>query len=396
MGITTIIIFCCLLLVSYIFDLTASRTKIPSVIFLLLCGWAVKKAIVWLNIDLPDLYPALPVLGTVGLVLIVLEGSLELDLSRSKLELVRKSFLSALVALCVTALLLALALNYIGGAGFLSALINAVPLTVISSAIAIPSARRLVHRNREFIVYESTFSDILGVFFFNFLLLSTTIDKNLIGYLLIQIVLIAAISLVSIVSLSFLLGRIEYHVKFIPIILLVVLIYAITKVYHLPGLTFILLFGLSLSNISKFRKIPWMARFNLSDIEREVNRFKDMTTEFAFLVRSLFFLLFGYYIETDDVLNVDTSLWAAAIVLLIFLVRAIQLWLFRLPLLPLLFISPRGLITILLFISIEPPHAILLINKSLITQVIVLTSLIMAIGLITSGEERRGKLLCIG
>ena len=396
MEITTIIIFCCLLLVSYIFDLTASRTKIPSVIFLLLCGWAVKNAIVWLNIDLPDLYPALPVLGTVGLVLIVLEGSLELNLSRSKLELVGKSFLGALVALCATALLLALALNYIGGAGFLSALINAVPLAVISSAIAIPSARRLVHRNREFIVYESTFSDILGVFFFNFLLLSTTIDKNLIGYLLIQIVLIAAISLVSIVSLSFLLGRIEYHVKFIPIILLVVLIYAITKVYHLPGLTFILLFGLSLSNISKFRKIPWMARFNLSDIEREVNRFKDMTTEFAFLVRSLFFLLFGYYIETDDVLNVDTSLWAAAIVLLIFLVRAIQLWLFRLPLLPLLFISPRGLITILLFISIEPPHAISLINKSLITQVIVLTSLIMAIGLITSGEERRGKLLCIG
>jgi cell volume regulation protein A len=396
MEITTIIIFCCLLLVSYIFDLTASRTKIPSVIFLLLCGWAVKNAIVWLNIDLPDLYPALPVLGTVGLVLIVLEGSLELNLSRSKLELVGKSFLGALVALCATALLLALALNYIGGAGFLSALINAVPLAVISSAIAIPSARRLVHRNREFIVYESTFSDILGVFFFNFLLLSTTIDKNLIGYLLIQIVLIAAISLVSIVSLSFLLGRIEYHVKFIPIILLVVLIYAITKVYHLPGLTFILLFGLSLSNISKFRKIPWMARFNLSDIEREVNRFKDMTTEFAFLVRSLFFLLFGYYIETDDVLNVDTSLWAAAIVLLIFLVRAIQLWLFRLPLLPLLFIFPRGLITILLFISIEPPHAISLINKSLITQVIVLTSLIMAIGLITSGEERRGKLLCIG
>jgi len=396
MEITTIIIFCCLLLVSYVFDLTASRTKIPSVIFLLLCGWAVKNAIVWLNIDLPDLYPALPVLGTVGLVLIVLEGSLELNLSRSKLELVGKSFLGALVALCATALLLALALNYIGGAGFLSALINAVPLAVISSAIAIPSARRLVHRNREFIVYESTFSDILGVFFFNFLLLSTTIDKNLIGYLLIQIVLIAAISLVSIVSLSFLLGRIEYHVKFIPIILLVVLIYAITKVYHLPGLTFILLFGLSLSNISKFRKIPWMARFNLSDIEREVNRFKDMTTEFAFLVRSLFFLLFGYYIETDDVLNVDTSLWAAAIVLLIFLVRAIQLWLFRLPLLPLLFISPRGLITILLFISIEPPHAISLINKSLITQVIVLTSLIMAIGLITSGEERRGKLLCIG
>ena len=39
-----IITICCLLLIVYLFDLTASRTRIPSVILLLLLGWAVKLA----------------------------------------------------------------------------------------------------------------------------------------------------------------------------------------------------------------------------------------------------------------------------------------------------------------------------------------------------------------
>lgn len=74
-----IITFCVLLLIAYVFDLTASKTKVPSVILLLLLGWAVKQITVGLTIQLPDFSPVLPLLGTVGLILIVLEGSLELE-----------------------------------------------------------------------------------------------------------------------------------------------------------------------------------------------------------------------------------------------------------------------------------------------------------------------------
>jgi hypothetical protein len=38
------------------------------------------------DINLPDLTATLPVLGTIGLILIVLEGSLELELNRSKVD----------------------------------------------------------------------------------------------------------------------------------------------------------------------------------------------------------------------------------------------------------------------------------------------------------------------
>jgi hypothetical protein len=68
----------------YLFDLTA-RTKIPSVILLLLLGWMVRDNLLF-DINLPDLTATLPVLGTIGLILIVLEGSLELELNRSKVD----------------------------------------------------------------------------------------------------------------------------------------------------------------------------------------------------------------------------------------------------------------------------------------------------------------------
>ncbi|HRT34495.1 MAG TPA: hypothetical protein P5023_08690, partial [Bacteroidales bacterium] len=83
-----IITICILLLIAYIFDLTSSKTRIPSVILLLFLGWGVKQITLLLGIRLPDLNPVLPALGSVGLVLIVLEGSLELDLQRSKVSVI--------------------------------------------------------------------------------------------------------------------------------------------------------------------------------------------------------------------------------------------------------------------------------------------------------------------
>jgi hypothetical protein len=46
-------------------------------------GWIVKQTAVFWGINLPDLKPLLPILGTVGLILIVLEGGLELELNRN-------------------------------------------------------------------------------------------------------------------------------------------------------------------------------------------------------------------------------------------------------------------------------------------------------------------------
>lgn len=92
-----IITICTLLLIAYIFDLTSSKTKIPSVILLLLLGWGVRQLSVALDINIPDLSRLLPIFGTIGLILIVLEGSLELELNKSKISVIKKSFIAALL-----------------------------------------------------------------------------------------------------------------------------------------------------------------------------------------------------------------------------------------------------------------------------------------------------------
>ncbi|MBK7148822.1 MAG: sodium:proton antiporter [Bacteroidetes bacterium] len=383
MTTTIIITICALLLLAYVFDISSALTKIPSVILLLVLGWIVKQTVDLFSLHIPDLNPLLPILGTIGLILIVLEGSLELELNKSKLPVIKKSFFGALLPMFALAFLLAYAFSYFGHFGFKDSLTNAIPFCIISSAIAIPSVRNLLPHDKEFVIYESSLSDILGVLIFNFLALNASIELQSFGHFALQLLIILVVSFLATMALSLLLSIIEHHIKFIPIVLLVILIYAVSKIYHLPGLVFILIFGLFIGNLEELKKYKWIEKLKPDELSVEVNKFRELVVEGAFLVRALFFLLFGYLIETAEVLNRKTLLWALGIVFFIFVFRAIQLKLSKLPLQPLLFVAPRGLITILLFLSIEPVNTISMVNKSLIIQVIILTALLMMLGLMS-------------
>jgi hypothetical protein len=78
-------------------------------------------------------------------------------------------------------------------------------------------------------------------------------------------------------------------------------------------------------------------------LNKEVAKFKELTIEATFLVRALFFLLFGYLIQTSEIANLDTLVWSVGIVLGVFLLRIIQLKISKIPLFPLLFVAPEGL-----------------------------------------------------
>lgn len=383
-----IITICILLLIAYVFDLTSSRTKIPSVILLLSLGWGVRQLSKLLDIKIPDLTPLLPGLGTIGLILIVLEGSLELEFDRSKIPMIKKSFAVALIPIIALGFLLACLFTYFEGYPFKDSLLNAIPFVVISSAIAIPSVKNQQRETKEFIIYESSLSDILGILFFNFVAFNKTIDALSFGYFGLNLVIMAGISLVATTGLSLLLSKIDHHIKFAPIILLLILIYEIAKIYNLPALLFILLFGLFLGNLDALKRFKLIEKLKPDDLNKEVHKFKELIIEGTFLVRAVFFLLFGYLMKTSEILNKDTLTWAFVIVSAIFIIRGILLKLFRLPVMPILFIAPRGLITILLFFSIIPEKSIALVNKSLIIQVITLTALFMMAGLMLPNKNK--------
>jgi len=203
-----------------------------------------------------------------------------------------------------------------------------------------------------------------------------------------QLVIIIIISFVFTIGLSFLLSLIKHHIKFIPIIILVILIYAVSKAFHLPALIFIIVFGLFIGNVSDLKRFSWTKKFRIDELNKEVIRFREITIEATFLVRVLFFLLFGYLIETSEVLNIGTLAWSLGIVFTIFIFRLIQLKLSKLPIKPLLFVAPRGLITILLFLSIDQSQSISIVNRSVIIQVIIITAFVMMIGLMTTKQTK--------
>ena len=383
-----IISICVLLLIAYIFDVSSPKTRIPSVILLLLVGWAVRQGANFLGLHIPDLSPILPVIGTVGLILVVLEGSLEVELNRSKLGLIVRSTVVALLPIILLSMLLALAFEHFDGISFRTGLLNPIPLCVISSTIAISSSQNLPTKDSEFVTYESSLSDIFGVIFFNFVVRNEVIDLSSFTEFGAQIVIILVVTVAATLGLSFLLSKIKHHVKFLPIILLIILIYTIAKMYHLPALIFIFVLGLFIGNLDKFERFRFMKRLRPEILVKEVSRLQELTKEITFSIRSLFFLLFGYLIETSELLNTNTLVWAIAISGGIFLVRFIFLKLSGQNVFPLLFIAPRGLITILLFISIPVGQTTNLVNNSLIIQVIIITALIMMIGLMTTGNGK--------
>lgn len=383
-----IIILCILLLIAYLFDLTSRKTRIPSVILLLLLGWGMQMIAGWSGVYVPDLNQMLPVLGTIGLILIVLEGSLDLELEKGSGGVIGKSFLLAFLSFILLTAGLAGGLYYLGVHDLRMCIANAIPFGIVSSAVAIPAVRIWPKKERSIIVYESSFSDIIGVVFFNFVTVNTYLNWSSVGFFFLDLLIIIVISIVCTVFLSALLSRLQHHIKFGPILIFVVLIYEITKHYHLPGLIFIMIFGIVLENFHRLNLNRFLPFIPNDDMRKELKPFKDIVAETTFLVRSLFFLLFGFLINSRNLADLETLGLAGSIVGIMLIVRALMLFILRIPLFPFLLISPRGLITILLFFSIAPEEMAPMLNKPLVVQVILITVLMMMIGVMIPVKKK--------
>ncbi len=388
-----IIAFCVLIIIAYIFDITSSDTKIPSVILLLLLGWLVHQLTDFMDVQIPNLEGILPLLGTVGLIMIVLEGTLELEINLKKLSTLAKAFFSASISLIVFSLILAYFFHFVSGYSFKLCLINAIPLSVISSSIAIPSVRNLGIEVREFVTYESSLSDIVGVILFNFFALNEVVDFRAVMNFGVEFVYIILISFAATAALAFLLSKINHHVKFAPIIFLIILIYTVAKYFHLPALIFVLVLGLFLGNFDIAGENRFIKLLKPEILDKEVHKFKELVIEATFLVRSIFFILFGFLMKTSEILDTKTLGWAAGIVSLIFTIRAIQLYVTKMDMLPYLFIAPRGLITILLFLAIPSTYFMPLVSISLVIQIVIFTALFMMLGMIFKRKDEVGEVI---
>ena len=361
---------------------------IPSVVILIVTGLVGRPALNFLGIEFTGLDTAVPVIGTIGLILIVLEGAFEIELRRDRVKLAAWASLSAVVGLLICMFLFALLASIAFNLTLVQSLLVAIPFSVISSAVAIPSSSFLPLQGREFIVYESSISDILGILFFFTVLNSDgsvgSIFSSLMGDGLLSILLGA----VCAIALLLILLRIEGHVRFTPLLATLFALYAVGKLWHLSPLLMVLLFGLAINNLRLFTGLPVLRGLLDNEFEKTLAEFKSLTTELTFAVRGFFFIILGYW--TDWTALADPVAWLIAVVVLavIFFSRSFWMRLSRIGMgAALTWIAPRGLITVLLFLSAKETVKLPSSMDGAVLLVVFASALMVAVGRILWAKQ---------
>ena len=407
------------LIFSFLFGEISKKTNVPSVLMLIILGIVMKIGLdiyissQGIEVDIMEaLKPVLTVLGTVGLIMIVLEAALELELKREKVIPIAKAFTVALVGLLLSIWIAAIILNkFIPGMDMTSAWIYATPLSILSSAIIIPSVTGLSQVKKEFHIYESTFSDILGIMVFYFLLgqLDPSVTEGAIvdtaladvanedgshgGFLAFgwNVIFTVIVSLIASYLIVLVFQNIKSHTKLFLLIAVLLLLYGVGKEQHLSALIIILIFGLLIANKDLFFRGFLNKWLNRKEAEHMYEGLHVITMETAFVVRTFFFVIFGLTIVLADLANLNVALISALILASIYVIRFILLRIFvGKDILPQLYIAPRGLITVLLFYAIPKKAEVAGFQPGILLFIIIATSLIMTYGMIAD-KRRTGK-----
>ena len=391
-----ILIFASTVIISYFFNSYSKKSGIPAVLMLIALGvvvgvftgkWDVKYDFI------------LKVFGTVGLILIVLEAALDLKLLKEKVGVIIKSLAVSIIGLGFTSYISALLLSsFIADFELIQALLVTIPLSILSSAIILPSIEDLEEEKKEFMIYESTFSDILGIISFYAILSmnqTTSETSEVYGFILSNLMGTIIFSVIVSYILIYIFQNLRGHAKLFLLISVLLVLYALGKMMHLSSLIIILIFGLILNNYKLFFW-GFLKDFIIEKkIENILDDFKLVTVESAFVVRTFFFILFGWSISFNKLTNLKSFLFAIGILSIIYIVRVIVLFVFngtlKIKKISLeLFLAPRGLITVLLFYAI--PKELLVVGISdivdgILLYVILISCLVMTWSMIS--EKRK-------
>lgn len=136
------------------------------------------------------------------------------------MPIIAQSLSSAIVILLVTNVLVASVIYWlVADISIKAAVVNAIPLSIISSAIAIPSVEQIGGNKREFIVYESIFSDIFGILIFNFVVFTENIVPSSFGYLFLDLGLVGILGILFTFILLYFISKNQLKSDFLSLLL---------------------------------------------------------------------------------------------------------------------------------------------------------------------------------
>lgn len=378
-----LLILSAVVVLSYIFSIVSRFIRVPSVLLLLGSGMlfrVIAQKQGW-NISFPA--ELVEFLGITGIVMIVLEAGLDLKLSSDKKKLIRDSFFSALFIFLLSLAGISVGLHYWLQESWLKCIVYAIPLSIMSSSIVIPSLHSLSPHKKEFLVYEASFSDILGILLFNFLVAGEAISLLSVGTFFFNIVLSVVLSLLFSFLLLTIMAKSKLNIKFFLVFALLIFLYVTGKIMHLPSLIIILIFGLLMNNWHLVTNRRIQQYFPVEQVKAITHLLHSITAESSFLIRTFFFILFGFSIDLKLVLQNEVMLAGSLIVAVLLITRFLYLRFFlKEQVYPEVVFIPRGLITIVLFYKIPEFLQLQAFDESILFFVILLSSLIMLIGIL--------------
>ncbi|WP_436516268.1 cation:proton antiporter domain-containing protein [Ekhidna sp. To15] len=387
-----------IIILSYIFNRVSEKSNIPSVLLLIFLGVIGRELIGVFGVEKERILEIfsririLEVLGTLGLILIVLEAALELKIAKEKLKLISKSFIIALAGLLICMFAISgILIGSFKDMDWNTALIYATPLSILSSAIVIPSVINLNEYDEEFHIYESTFSDILGIMVFYFLieLVQPTSNVMVLGDFTFGLVVTIVLSIILSYVLIYIFQNLETKVKLFLMIGVLFLLFSIGKLMHLSSLLIILVFGLILNNYKLFFIGRLKKYLRPMAIENIKETFLMITIESAFVVRTFFFVIFGFSIALTTLLDIKVAIVSAAILAVIYVSRILSFLPYKHENVKrAISIAPRGLITLLLFYSIPDEFYFESFSSGILLFVIIVTSLVMTSGLMKKDKKK--------
>jgi uncharacterized protein (DUF58 family) len=190
-----------------------------------------------------------------------------------------------------------------------------------------------------------------------------------------------SISWIASYALLFLFRKTRLKTKSIFILAILISAYSVGKILHLPALILVLFFGLFVSNYLLFNKSARVDSGLRREMGNEIRQFKGIILEVTFLIRSYFFILLGFSIKIFSAVDSMAIVCGIGIVCIIFVTRYLYFKvLLNDRILTEFFITPRGLVTVLLFYSIPSGFRIGVVNEGTLAFVIIVTNLLMTFG----------------
>ena len=280
------------------------KTRIPDIPILLGIGVLLGPVLHW--VETPMLLPLAPYVGTLALLVIMLEGGMSLDVDRV-LHQAKWAFQLTVAAFFCAVLAVGAAFHWIAGAPILQSLLLGAILGCISGAIVIPLVRemRMAENTRTILTLESALGDALAVVTVLLLVQYYHTPHLSVGQQIASMVnafwwggVLGALGGVLWVRFLASLGRMP--LSYMLTMAAILLLYAASEAIHSSGIFAVLLFGIAISNaatlVRKFPSLRESADWKASEfsLHKTIRWFHE---EVTFIARVFFFVYLGMLLQ---------------------------------------------------------------------------------------------------